>query len=30
MSIFEVNGVWQLGRFDDEHEQEHENIPLSQ
>ena len=28
MNIFEVNGVWQLGRPDDEHEQEHEDIPL--
>jgi len=30
MNIFEVNGVWQLGRFDDEHAQEHEDIPLPQ
>ena len=28
MNIFEVNGVWQLGRPNDEHEQEHEDIPL--
>jgi len=30
MNIFEVNGVWQLGRPDDEHEQEHEDVPLPQ
>ena len=30
MNIFESNDVWQLGRFDDEHEQEHEDIPLLQ
>jgi len=30
MNIFEVNSVWQLGRSDDEHEQEHEDIPLPQ
>ena len=30
MNIFEVNGVWQLGRPEDEHEQEYEDIPLPQ
>jgi len=29
MNIFEVNGMWQLGRLDDDHEQE-EGIPLPQ
>jgi len=27
MNIFEINGVWQLGRPNDEHEQEHEDMP---
>jgi len=30
MNIFEVNGVWQLERLDNEHEQEHKDIPLPQ
>jgi len=30
MNIFEVNGMLQLGRPDDEHEQKHEDILLPQ
>jgi len=30
MNIFKVNGVWQLGKPGDEHEQEHEDIPSPQ
>jgi len=30
MQHIDVNGVWQLGRPNDEHEQEHEDISLPQ
>ena len=30
MNIFKVNGVWQLGRPDNEHEQEDKDILLPQ